>query len=92
MECFHRGRVALLPFCGLFGGFVHVLVAFLCSGHIRFDGDNSIFRCTVEGTAPSVAKVGHPKMQLYGDSHGITKNCTSTIFFECLDSLLSKVT
>ncbi|MCI95205.1 hypothetical protein A2U01_0116503, partial [Trifolium medium] len=31
-----------------------------------------IFRCTVEGTAPSVAKVGRPRMQLYGDSHGIT--------------------
>ncbi|MCI83701.1 hypothetical protein A2U01_0104977, partial [Trifolium medium] len=33
-----------------------------------------------------------PKMQLYGDSHGITRNCTSTVFWECLDSLLSKVT
>ncbi|MCI41012.1 hypothetical protein A2U01_0062245 [Trifolium medium] len=29
-----------------------------------------ILRCTVEGTAPSVAKVGCPRMQLYGDSHG----------------------
>ncbi|MCI75003.1 hypothetical protein A2U01_0096269, partial [Trifolium medium] len=34
----------------------------------------------MEGTAPSVAKVGLPKMQLYSDSHGITTNCTSTVF------------
>ncbi|MCI14705.1 hypothetical protein A2U01_0035837 [Trifolium medium] len=26
-----------------------------------------IFRCIVEGTAPSVAKVGRPSIQLYGD-------------------------
>ncbi|MCI39885.1 hypothetical protein A2U01_0061117, partial [Trifolium medium] len=42
-ECLHRYCVALLSFRGLFGGFVHALVAFIRSGHVHFNGDNCAF-------------------------------------------------
>ncbi|MCH97413.1 hypothetical protein A2U01_0018408 [Trifolium medium] len=51
-----------------------------------------IFKCTVDGTAPTAVRVRRPRMQLYVDSHGITRNCTSTVFFEFFISLFSKVT
>ncbi|MCI69800.1 hypothetical protein A2U01_0091063, partial [Trifolium medium] len=49
-----------------------------------------IFKCTMGGTAPSAARVGRPRMQLYTESHGITRNCTSTVFLESLILLFSK--
>ncbi|MCI49062.1 hypothetical protein A2U01_0070305, partial [Trifolium medium] len=49
-----------------------------------------IFRCTLDGTAPSAARVGLTRMQLYTESQGTTRNCTSIVFFEFQISLFSK--